>query len=100
MLLWNTKVLNQYEYAIAVGLHVPLKFYLIAVRFVGIVGALPISMSGFGVRENLVVYLFSTIHVPPTTALAVVLLMDMQRLFFGALGGLLFLAMGDKPIST
>jgi len=100
ILFWITNCLNYYEYAIALGLHVPFTFYLIAVPFVGIVGALPISISGFGVRENLVVYLFSTIHVPPTTALAVVLLMDMQRLFFGALGGLLFLAMGDKPIST
>lgn len=100
ILFWITNCLNYYEYAIALGLHVPFTFYLIAVPFVGIVGALPISISGFGVRENLVVYLFSTIHIPPTTALAVVLLMDMQRLFFGALGGLLFLAMGDKPIST
>jgi uncharacterized protein (TIRG00374 family) len=100
VLFWITNCLNYYEYAIALGLHVPFTFYLIAVPFVGIVGALPISISGFGVRENLVVYLYSTIHVPATTALAVVLLMDVQRLFFGGLGGLLYLAMGDKAKST
>ncbi len=100
ILFWITNCLNYYEYAIALGLHVPFTFYLIAVPFVGIVGALPISISGFGVRENLVVYLYSTIHVPTTAALAVVLLMDVQRLFFGGLGGLLYLAMGDKAKST
>jgi glycosyltransferase 2 family protein len=100
ILFWITNCLNYYEFAIALGLHVPLTFYLIAVPFVGMVGALPISISGFGVRENLVVYLYSTIHVPTTAALAVVLLMDMQRLFFGGLGGLLFLTMGDKAKST
>lgn len=100
ILFWITNCLNYYEYAIALGLHVPFTFYLIAVPFVGIVGALPISISGFGVRENLVVYLYSTIHVPSTVALAVVLLMDIQRFFFGVLGGLLFLAMGDKAKST
>jgi glycosyltransferase 2 family protein len=99
-LFWITNCLNYYEYAIAVGLHVPFTFYLIAVPFVGIVGALPISISGFGVRENLVVYLYSTIHVPATAALAVVLLMDIQRLFFGGLGGLLFLTMENKAKST
>ena len=99
ILFWITNCLNYYEYAIALGLHVPFTFYLIAVPFVGIVGALPISISGFGVRENLVVYLYSTIHVPTTAALAVVLLMDVQRLFFGGLGGLLYLAKGDKAKS-
>ena len=99
ILFWITNCLNYYEYAIALGLHVPFTFYLIAVPFVGIVGALPISISGFGVRENLVVYLYSTIHVPTTAALAVVLLMDVQRLFFGGLGGLLYLTMGDKAKS-
>src|SRR6266487_2065660 len=99
ILFWITNCLNYYEYALALGLHVPFTFYLIAVPFVGIIGALPISISGFGVRENLVVYLYSTIHVPTTAALAVVLLMDVQRLFFGGLGGLLYLAKGDKAKS-
>jgi len=99
ILFWITNCLNYYEYALALGLHVPFTFYLIAVPFVGIIGALPISISGFGVRENLVVYLYSTIHVPTTAALAVVLLMDVQRLFFGGLGGLLYLAMGDRAKS-
>lgn len=96
ILFWITNCLNYYEYAIALNLHVPFTFYLIAVPFVGIVGALPISISGFGVQENLVVYLFSTLHVSPTMALAVVLLMDLQRLFFGGLGGLLFFAKGYR----
>ena len=97
-LFWVANCLNYYEYAVALGVHTPFRFYLLAVPFIGIVGALPISISGYGVREGLVVYLYSTIHVPASIALAVVLLMDIQRLFFSFVGGLLFLTMENKAV--
>jgi uncharacterized protein (TIRG00374 family) len=99
-LFWVTNSLNYYEYAIALGVHTPFRFYLLAVPFIGIVGALPISISGYGVREGLVEYLYSTIHVPSSIALSVVLLMDIQRIFFSLLGGLLFLMMENSAKSA
>jgi uncharacterized membrane protein YbhN (UPF0104 family) len=78
------------------GVQTPFRFYLLAVPFLGVVGALPISISGYGVREGLVEYLYSTIHVPTSTALSVVLLMDMQRILFSLLGGVLFLTMENR----
>jgi uncharacterized protein (TIRG00374 family) len=98
-LFWVTNSLNYYEYAVALGVHTPFRFYLLAVPFIGIVGALPISISGYGVREGLVEYLYSTIHVPSSIALSVVLLMDIQRIFFSLLGGLLFLMMENSAKS-
>jgi uncharacterized protein (TIRG00374 family) len=95
-LFWITNCLNYYEYAVALGVQTPFRFYLLAVPFIGIIGALPISISGYGVREGLVEYLYSTIHVPTSTALSVVLLMDMQRILFSLLGGLLFLTMENR----
>jgi uncharacterized protein (TIRG00374 family) len=99
-LFWVTNSLNYYEYAMALGVHTPFRFYLLAVPFIGIVGALPISISGYGVREGLVEYLYSTIHVPSSVALSVVLLMDIQRIFFSLLGGLLFLMMENSAKSA
>jgi uncharacterized membrane protein YbhN (UPF0104 family) len=99
-LFWITNCLNYYEYAMALGVHTPFRFYLLAVPFIGIVGALPISISGYGVREGLVEYLYSTIHVPSSIALSVVLLMDMQRIFFSLVGGLLFLLMQNSGKSA
>jgi uncharacterized protein (TIRG00374 family) len=95
-LFWITNCLNYYEYAVALGVQTPFRFYLLAVPFIGVIGALPISISGYGVREGLVEYLYSTIHVPTSTALSVVLLMDMQRILFSLLGGLLFLTMENR----
>jgi uncharacterized protein (TIRG00374 family) len=95
-LFWITNCLNYYEYAVALGVQTPFRFYLLAVPFIGVIGALPISISGYGIREGLVEYLYSTIHVPTSTALSVVLLMDMQRILFSLLGGLLFLTMENR----
>ncbi len=98
MLFWIACFLNYFGYAAALGLHVPLPFYVIAIPFVAIVTSLPISINGFGVREGTFVYLFSTIHVPTSTALLLVLLVDTQILLFGLIGGCLYAVMskGEK----
>jgi glycosyltransferase 2 family protein len=96
MLFWGASFMNYYGYALVLGLHVPLTFYVIAIPFVSIIAALPISINGFGVREGAFVYIFTTIHVPPTTSLSLALLMDAQVLFFGLLGGGIYLTMSGK----
>jgi uncharacterized protein (TIRG00374 family) len=96
MLFWIASFLNYFGYAAALGLHVPLPFYVIAIPFVSIVTFLPISINGFGVREATFVYLFSTIHVPTSTALLLVLLMDTQVLLFGLIGGCLYSVMSKR----
>jgi uncharacterized membrane protein YbhN (UPF0104 family) len=96
MLFWVASFLNYYGYAIALGIHVPLPFYVIAIPFVSIIASLPISINGFGVRESAFVYLFSTIHVPIPTATLLALLMDAQVLLFGLIGGCIYFTMSKK----
>lgn len=93
---WVIGCLNYYCYATALGIHVPFYFYCIAIPFVSLVTFLPISINGFGVRESTFVFIFSTIHVSATNALLLALLMDAQVLFFGIVGGCLYLKMGKK----
>ncbi len=99
MLFWISSFLNYYGYATALGLHLPLYFYMIAIPFVSIVAALPISINGFGVRESTFVFLFSTVHVAGATSLLLALLVDAQMLLFGILGGCIYFAMDSKKLS-
>jgi uncharacterized protein (TIRG00374 family) len=86
--------LNYYAYGMALHLQVPVTFYLVAIPLVSLVAFLPFSINGFGLRESALVYVFSTMHVPGTTSMLLGLLVDAQSLFFGLVGGALYLAMG------
>ncbi|HVB74626.1 MAG TPA: lysylphosphatidylglycerol synthase transmembrane domain-containing protein [Ktedonobacteraceae bacterium] len=96
VLFWITACLNYYSYAIAIGVSVPLYFYFVAIPFISLVTILPISINGFGVRESAFVYLFSTMHVSAPSSLLIVLLMDAQVIFFGVLGGCIYLMLNKK----
>ena len=88
---WVVASLNYYGYAVALDINVPLYFYFLAIPMVSLVTFLPISINGFGVRESAFVYIFSTAHVSITKSLLIAFLMDLQVLFFGAIGGCLYL---------
>lgn len=96
---WVIGCLNYYCYATALGMHVPLYFYFVAIPFVSLVTFLPISINGYGMRETILVSVFATMHVPAATALLLALLMDAQVLFFGVLGGAIYLLMSKKGTS-
>jgi uncharacterized protein (TIRG00374 family) len=93
---WVIACLNYYAYAIAIGMHVPLYFYFVAIPLVSLVTFLPISINGFGIRESAFVYIFSTVHVSSTTSLLLALLMDAQVLFFGVVGGCLYFSISSQ----
>ncbi|HLZ59814.1 MAG TPA: lysylphosphatidylglycerol synthase transmembrane domain-containing protein [Ktedonosporobacter sp.] len=95
ILFWISSFLNYYGYAMALKMQAPFHFYVIAVSLSSIIAFLPISINGFGVRESAMVYVFSTIHVPADTSLLLAFLMDIQVLFFGVIGGGIYLAMND-----
>jgi uncharacterized membrane protein YbhN (UPF0104 family) len=90
--------LNFYCYSRALGLgSVPVTFFLVAVPFVSLIAFLPISINGFGVRESVFVYIFSQMnmrHPSPEVSLALILLMDVQVLLYGLIGGGIYLLMG------
>ena len=96
IIFWLCSCVNHFAYGIALGVHVPFFFYCVAVPFISLVTFLPISINGFGLREGAFVYIFSTMHISPATALLLALLMDAQALTFGSLGGCLYLLTGGK----
>ncbi len=88
--------LNYYSYATLMHIPVPVTFYLVAIPLVALSTVLPTSINGYGVRESTLVFVFSTVHVPGSTALALALLADVQTLLFGVLGGCIYLMMGVR----
>jgi uncharacterized protein (TIRG00374 family) len=96
ILFWITSFLNYYGYASALGIQVPLSFYAIAISLASIVAFFPITINGFGLRESVLVYAFSTVHVSASTSLLLAFLVDIQVLLFGLIGGCIYLSMGTK----
>ncbi len=89
--------LNYYCYAVMFQLHhVPITFFMVAIPFVSLISFLPISINGFGLRETAIVALFATVHISPATSILIALLMDLQVLLFGLVGGCIYLVIGGR----
>src|SRR5579859_158042 len=93
VVFWLLSALNYYVYAQALRIDVPFYFYLVAIPVASLVAFLPVTINGFGLRESAFVYIFATMHVSAASSLLLALLMDVQVLFFGAIGGFLYLTM-------
>ena len=91
VVFWILSTLNYYVYAQALRLNVPFYFYFVAIPVASLVAFLPVTINGFGLRESAFVYIFATMHVSTASSLLLALLMDVQVLFFGVIGGFLYL---------
>jgi uncharacterized membrane protein YbhN (UPF0104 family) len=86
--------------AYALGLRLPLAFFLVVVPIVSIAGTLPFSLQGVGVREAGYWYYLSRIGVPREDAVAVGLLISAVVLLTGLAGLPAFLTVrreGPQP---
>jgi glycosyltransferase 2 family protein len=92
--------LNYYCYAEMLHLSVPITFYMLAIPFISLVAFLPISLNGYGLREGTLVAIFATLHASASTVLFTALLIDIQALLFGAIGGIIYIATGQRRIKT
>ena len=96
VVFWVVACLNYYAYGDSIGIHIPMYFYFVAIPLISLVTFLPISINGFGVRESMLVYVFSTVHIASSTSLLLALLMDAQVLVLGLVGACLYLSMDSK----
>ncbi len=87
--------LNYYSYGLALHIDIPFYFYMVAIPLVSLIGFLPISIGGFGLREGALILVFSTVHVAAATTLTLAFMMDVQMLFFAAIGGFMYLFMSN-----
>lgn len=80
-------IISCYFVARSIGLSLPVFYFFIFVPIMFFVTAIPISLSGIGVREGVFVYLFREVGVPSNTALMVSLLFFSLGIFIGLIGG-------------
>jgi uncharacterized membrane protein YbhN (UPF0104 family) len=85
------QVLTQVFLAWALKIKAPVLFFFIFVPVVNIIGMLPISFSGIGIREFFYLYFLHKVAVARHTALALGLLSSSVVLITGLTGGLVFL---------
>jgi len=68
------------------GIHASLVDYFLYLPIINSVTAIPITVSGFGVREGMYVAMFSRVGVPGAAALAMSLLGYLATLFWSVVG--------------
>jgi uncharacterized protein (TIRG00374 family) len=83
----------------ALGVNKELPVWFTVVPIVSLLMVLPISIGGFGVRENALELLLREYDVPSETGVAIALLWGMCTILVGLVGGVLFL-LERKPVHT
>ena len=79
---------------LSLSVDAPLKYYFLFVPILSALLALPISLSGLGIREGGYVYLFTQIGVARSVALSMSLSFYAITLITGLVGGLIYLLEG------
>ena len=99
MLLNLITVLQVFVLSRGLQQSVPLTALMLIVPMIICISAIPITPSGLGVRENLFVLLLTgpALGVPATSALSLSLLAFAGSLFWSLVGGLVYMAMKDRP---
>lgn len=85
------RVLVYWAAGLAVGMEVPLGYYVCFQPIAAIIAALPISVGGLGVRENIVVKLFGSLGANANLCFAMSLLGYLAGILASLLGGLAFI---------
>lgn len=92
LLLQINTILIVYCIFRAFGIEVPLMQHFVFYPIIGILTVVPISISGFGVREGFFVYFYSLVGVPANTAVSVSLVnYVVEILLVAIIGGIVFL---------
>lgn len=85
-------ILIVYAFGVAIGAQIDLQIILLIVPIILLIGVLPITISGLGIREGAFVVLLTAVGVSADQAFAVALLSRLGLLFPALIGGVLYAA--------
>ncbi len=80
-----------YLYGLSLNIEIPLLYYFAFMPVVYTVTMIPVSINGIGLREGIVVFLFSQVGVTREQALILAFLIYFDKLIKGLVGGLVLL---------
>ncbi len=75
---------------------IPFTALLVIVPMISCISALPITIGGLGVRENLFVLMLAVLAVPRTSALSLSLLASAEGIFWSMIGGVVYMGLRNK----
>lgn len=78
---------------------VSLKHYFLFIPVISVISALPISLSGLGVGEQLYVYCFGLVGAEPEGALAIAIMVRLAVLVCSLPGLFYYVTISEKPLS-
>lgn len=91
-------ILGYYSLGLAVGIHLPLWYYLLFVPIISVLLLVP-SVGGLGIREGATVFLFSQVEsVGRSQALALALAYDITMLAIGLIGAIIYIIQGVRGV--
>lgn len=79
-----------YFLALAIGININMVYFFVFLPIIGAITLLPISIGGLGLRDATVVYFFAKAGVAKNPAFAMSLLNFSFIVFYGAIGGLIY----------
>lgn len=94
------RVLVYWAAGLAVGMDVALGYYVCFQPIAAIIAALPISVGGLGVRENVVVRLFGSVGAEANLSFAMSLLGYLAGILASLLGGVAFIFRRMAPVES
>jgi glycosyltransferase 2 family protein len=96
VVFYGIAIATVYAGSRAIGQDLPWSTVSAAVPLVLALGIAPVSVNGLGVSEAGYVFTLSLLGMPSGPAFALALLLRLRIWFTGLLGGLVFLALGDR----
>lgn len=91
-------IVMNYLIALSLGVRISLWYFILFVPIISFLLALPVSLSGLGVREGGYVYLFSQAGVAAPLALTMSLVIAAFNLIIGFIGGILYALEGVRGL--
>jgi uncharacterized protein (TIRG00374 family) len=89
-----------YLIALALGVQVSIWYFLLFVPIISFLLMLPVSLSGWGVREGGYIYLFGQAGVAAPLALTMSLLVQSFQLALGLVGAVIYIGEGMRGLGT
>ena len=78
---------------LSLGIEVPIMRLILFVPTISLLGIIPITINGLGLREGAFVFMFSYLNIAPPDSLAASLIFRLGILFMSSIGGILYIYM-------
>ncbi len=96
LVIQSIRIITHYLVALSLGVtHISIFYFFIFIPILGVLMTLPISFSGFGVREWAGMVLFASVNVSAAHAVSIEFIAGILNLIAALIGGIVFLEKND-----